>query len=211
MFDCLSLDELKYGRHGHSICAIGDKFLVVTGSRCEDDRAFERCEQYSISLDVWYDLPSLNVGRHYHSSCSFNESIVYVFCGIAQSGRKYCNSIEFFNITNRSNQWNVIQIGSQIFPERQGAGVTQINENEIIIVGGFNGQYTRDVSIFNVGSQKVRKSATLLDTDIFAFQMPTVQVEKNEMLISDWKSKRMFSYVLDQRFRPIKDLRQYEQ
>ena len=43
-FDCIALDEMKYARHGHSVCAIGDKFLVVTGSRCEEEKAYEGCE-----------------------------------------------------------------------------------------------------------------------------------------------------------------------
>ena len=43
-FDCMAMDELKYSRHGHSVCALGNKYLVVSGSRAEDDNAFERCE-----------------------------------------------------------------------------------------------------------------------------------------------------------------------
>lgn len=210
-FDCIAMDELKYGRHGHSVCAVGNKYLVVTGSRCEDDKAYERCEQYNIDMDLWFDLPSLNIGRHYHSSCSFNESIVYVFCGIAQSGRRYCNSIEFFNVQVRSAAWSVTQIGSHLFPERQGAGVSQINNDEIVIFGGFNGKYCRDASIFNTRTNKMRKAATTLDFDLFAFQMPTVYIQNNEILTADWQTKRMISYTCDQRFKFIKDLRQYEQ
>ena len=127
-FDCIAMDELKYARHGHSVCCLNDKFLIVTGSRCEDDRAYERCEQYNIDLDLWFEIPNLNVGRHYHSSCTFQERFVFVFCGIAQSGRKYCNSIERYDSQNRSNNWTVINIPSAIFPERQGAGVSQITE-----------------------------------------------------------------------------------
>ena len=82
-FDCIAMDELKYARHGHSVCCLNDKFLIVTGSRCEDDRAYERCEQYNIDLDLWFEIPNLNVGRHYHSSCTFQDRFVFVFCGIA--------------------------------------------------------------------------------------------------------------------------------
>lgn len=182
----------------------------MTGSRCEEDRAFERCEQYSIALDIWYDMPNLNVGRHYHSSCAFNESTVYVFCGIAQSGKKYCNSIESININNKQAVWQVINVGAHIFPERQGAGVTQINQQEIIIFGGFSGKYCRDASIFNVQTQQMRKAAIQPDFDLFAFQMPSVQVSENEILTADWQSRRMISYSLNNRFKNIKDLRKIE-
>lgn len=97
MLDCISRDDLKYGRHGHSICVLKDKFLIVTGSRVDQDEAFNKCEQYNIDLDLWYDMPPLNVGRHYHASCTFSDRFVYVFCGIAHAGKKYCNSIEQYD------------------------------------------------------------------------------------------------------------------
>ena len=92
------MDEMKYRRHGHSVAAVNNKFLIVTGSRLEDDKAYMRCEQYNIDLDLWFEIPSLNIGRHYHSSTSMNNRYVYVFCGIAQSDREYCNSIERYDI-----------------------------------------------------------------------------------------------------------------
>ena len=149
-FDCIAMDELKYARHGHSVCCLNDKFLIVTGSRCEDDRAYERCEQYNIDLDLWFEIPNLNVGRHYHSSCTFQDRFVYVFCGIAQSCRKYCNSIERYDSQNRSQNWAVINMPSAQFPERQGAGVSQITNEEIVIFGGFSGKFLRECYLYNI-------------------------------------------------------------
>ena len=123
VFDCLGMDDMKYARHGHSVCCLSDKFLIVTGSRCEEDEAFRRSEQYNIDLDLWFEIPNMNVGRHYHSSCTYNERFVFVFCGIAQSGKKYCNSIERYDSQNRSDSWVVINVPSTQFAERQGAGV----------------------------------------------------------------------------------------
>lgn len=36
---CLLLpkDKMKYPRHGHSACWLGDRFIIVTGSRKEQD------------------------------------------------------------------------------------------------------------------------------------------------------------------------------
>ena len=44
VLDCIARDELKFGRHGHSICVLKDKFLVVTGSRVDQEEAFNKCE-----------------------------------------------------------------------------------------------------------------------------------------------------------------------
>jgi hypothetical protein len=82
---CLMLpkDKLKYPRHGHSACSLGEKFIVVTGSRKETDQAQIRCECYNVDIDIWFDIPNLNEGRHYHASCSFLDRFIYVFCGIS--------------------------------------------------------------------------------------------------------------------------------
>ena len=90
-------DKLKYARHGHAACSLGDKFIVVTGSRKEEENAHMKCEQYNVDLDLWFDLPNLNESRHYHSSCSFRDRFVYLFCGISNTTKKYCNSIEKYD------------------------------------------------------------------------------------------------------------------
>ena len=100
---------MKYPRHGHSACSLGEKFIVVTGSRKETDTAQFKAECLNIDIDVWFDLPQLNEGRHYHASCSINDRFVYVFCGISNLTKKYVNSIERFDNSNKAKGWEVIQ------------------------------------------------------------------------------------------------------
>jgi len=47
--------DLKFARHGHSLVSIGDSFLVVTGSRIENNSADKSCEFYNIEHDVWFE------------------------------------------------------------------------------------------------------------------------------------------------------------
>ena len=96
-WEVLNRDKMKHARHGHSACSLGEKFIVVTGSRKENDSAHMKCEQYNVDIDIWFDLPDLNEGRHYHASCSFRDRFVYVFCGISNTSKKYCNSIEKYD------------------------------------------------------------------------------------------------------------------
>lgn len=56
----MNRDKLKYPRHGHTACSLGDKFIVVTGSRKENDQAHIKCEQYNVDLDLWFEIPNLN-------------------------------------------------------------------------------------------------------------------------------------------------------
>lgn len=101
-------------------------------------------------MDIWFDLPNLNFGRYYHSSCSFADQFVYVFAGIASSTKKYFNSIERLDTMAKGNQkgWAIINIELDKFPVRQGAGSSQISQNEILIFGGFGGEHLRDSYIF---------------------------------------------------------------
>ena len=47
--------KLKYARHGHSVCAFADRFLVVTGSRKDISRAPFRTEVYDSVSDTWME------------------------------------------------------------------------------------------------------------------------------------------------------------
>lgn len=114
--------DLKYGRHGHSLCCLKDKFLICTGSRVEHEEAYKKCEMYNISLDLWFDIPELNEGRHYHASCTFNDRYVYVFCGISSIAKKnYCNTIEIFD-NDTKRPWELVKVAQSTFPARQGVG-----------------------------------------------------------------------------------------
>jgi hypothetical protein len=152
-------------------------------------------------------MPRLNVGRHYHASCTFSDRFVYVFCGIAHVGKKYCNSIEQYDNQTRS-PWTLIEIGSVMFPERQGCGVSQINENEIVVFGGFSGKFLRDAYFFDVKANTVRKSTNPPMWDLFAYQMPTLlDRQSNTILTADWQSRKIFQYEYDGNFQILKDFK----
>lgn len=103
----LPRDKMKYPRHGHSACSLGEKFIVVTGSRKEHEQAHIRSECYNVDIDIWFDIPNINEGRHYHASCSFLDRFVYIFCGISNQSKKYINSIEKFD-NQTKKEWELI-------------------------------------------------------------------------------------------------------
>ena len=57
------------------------------------------CELYDVGLNKWADLPKLNTKRHYHSSCVFENSSLFVFCGINNDNRAYVNTIERLDVS----------------------------------------------------------------------------------------------------------------
>mmetsp|Transcript_10067 Transcript_10067/g.15395 ORF Transcript_10067/g.15395 Transcript_10067/m.15395 type:complete len:165 (-) Transcript_10067:202-696(-) len=151
-------DKMKHPRHGHSAVWFGEKFIVVTGSRKEKNNSQVKCEMFNSDLDMWFELPDMNVGRHYHSSCAFTEKSVYVFCGIANHTRKYINSIERYDHTNR-NKWHLIELSVRLFPERQGCGAVQRDGNDILVFGGFSGRFRNDSFLFNTNTNQLTSTA----------------------------------------------------
>ena len=112
---------------------------------------------YNADLDIWFDMPDLNVGRHYHSSCTFDDKMVYVFCGIANHTRKYVNSIERYDHSNRL-KWHMIELNLRVFPERQGAGVVQKDDTNILIFGGFAGRFKKDCFLLNTKTNQITET-----------------------------------------------------
>ena len=127
---------------------------------------------YNSDIDLWFELPDLNVGRHYHTSTAFFDKFVYVFCGIANQTRKYINSIEKYDSSNKA-KWQLIELNQRLFPDRQGAGVIQRDAKDLLIFGGFSGKFLKDSFLLDTATNAmVRTQPT--PNEVFLFQMPTV-------------------------------------
>ena len=112
---------------------------------------------YNSDIDLWFEIADLNIGRHYHSSCAMNDRYVYVFCGIANQTRKYINTIEKFDNQNRA-KWQTINIQTKEFPDRQGCGVVQRDNKDILVFGGFSGKFLKDSYLFDTTTMKMNKT-----------------------------------------------------
>ena len=116
---------MKEPRHGHSACAVGEKYLAVTAGRIGSGNS---CEMYDVTLNKWTDLPKLTTKRHYHSSCVFENSSLFVFCGINNENRSYVNTIERLDISmfqqNVVTHWEIFSFSNTgtEFTARQGLG-----------------------------------------------------------------------------------------
>lgn len=153
--------RMQYARHGHSCVGIADTYIMVSGSRKEVSQASQKVELYDSNQDEWMELQNINEGRHYHSSCNFENKFIYIFGGIQNASKKYSNTIErlvFSLQTITQVKWTKISIGEQSFYQinqpviaaRQGAGMCQFSEDQILIVGGFNGRFLSDYYTFKI-------------------------------------------------------------
>ena len=120
--------------------------------------AMIRCEEYDIEADAWQELPYLNVGRYYHSAAVFFNKFVYVFGGISQKiSGKYLNTVEFLNL-EKKNCWDIISFQDNEFPKRQGCGAMQLDDYQILIFGGYSGDFLKDSYLFNVNTKLMTKT-----------------------------------------------------
>lgn len=192
------------------MCSVADRFLVVTGSRIEHDNAHTSVEFYNIEMDIWFDQPKLNHGRYYHASCAFNDRWIYVFAGIDCTTKRYFSSIERFDANATSDdkkEWEVIQNVAPSFTMRQGSGCAQISSDEILVFGGFGGEFQDDVFTFKHTSGQMERHERDAPQRLFSYQMPTiVDHQMKHVLTVDWKTKKALVFQNDRTWQLLKEL-----
>ena len=93
----------------------------------------------------------------------------------------------------------MIDIPIEQFPVRQGPGSTAISGNEILLFGGFGGEYLKDVYILKHNEKKIEKMSDSI-IKIFGYQMPTIFDSNSKCVITaDWESKKTAMYKVSDR------------
>ena len=83
---------------------------------------------------------------------------------------------------------------------RQGGGSVAINNNEILIFGGFGGDYLQDSYIFNHSEGTLVRQEKDTPIRLFTFQMPTLLDETTGTVITaDWQTKKVMNYNVNTR------------
>jgi len=137
---------------------------------------------------------------------------VYVFAGIDVHSKRYFNSIERLDTsynTDAPGKWEVIQDLAPQFTIRQGQCSHQVNKNEIVVFGGFGGDFLDDVFTFNHSEGTMRREERDAPQKIFTYQMPTLYDEvKKHVLTVDWKTKKTLLYQEDKTWTALRQLDQ---
>lgn len=123
----------------HSICAVGDKSIVVTGSMIT--YAGNKAELYNCEHNVWVDLPELPQSRYYHASCSFKERFVYIFGGMSSNtDASEDMSIQVIDVAyaDHTQAWTDLKLNpeSAQLTQRYSLIAMQYSKEEIVILGG---------------------------------------------------------------------------
>ena len=143
---------------------MANRYVVATGG-LESGIPVEKTHRFEMSTQTWQQLPDMNVARSHHASCSLDGN-VYVFCG-QDRNQEPLNSIEVLEDTASNldliEAWKLIRVADTILFPRSSPGVAPLNDNEIVVMGGFGGEPgdeegpLGDVVIFDVEQRSCTK------------------------------------------------------
>lgn len=134
---------LIQSRYTHALAHSGDYVYAIGGRSING--VLDGCERYSLNLDRWERIATLNQKRCTMPAVVFEESCIYVFGGYEGNGR--IDSIEQYDVTN--DVWNVLHVKFPLSVEAETAVL--ISANEVIILGGHdNSAGTKDAMTFNL-------------------------------------------------------------
>ena len=148
---------------------------------------------YDIAGNTWKGLKAeLNIARDEHSACTLN-GIVYVFCGLGDGS--YLNSIEMISesslLANATTLWQLIDVDWNILTKRTVPAVAPLNDTEIAILGGNDGNCLSDVIVFNTTTKTCQKVSAGGDYKFYAEGNQCVQAGINKVvaLVKDKDNK----------------------
>ena len=139
---------------------------------------------YDIAGNTWKGLKAeLNIARLLHSVCTLN-GIVYVFCG---GTNVYLNSIEMISesslLANATTLWQLINVAENILTKRADPAVAPLNDTEIAILGGWDGNNDlSDVIVFNTTTKTCQKVSAGGDYKFLAVGNQCVQAGINKVV-----------------------------
>ena len=85
-------------------------------------------------------MPVLNVARRDHASCAIGRAI-FVFCGTAGGYSQSLNTIERLSLSSKKSlHWQLIRTPVTTLSPRFQPAVAQINEYEVVILGGWSNE-----------------------------------------------------------------------
>ncbi len=141
--NCIEKSSLLYSRYTHALAHHGN-FVYSIGGRSING-VLDSCERYSLNLNKWEKIASLNQRRCTTPAIVYEGTYIYCFGGYEGAGR--IDSIEQYDIAN--DIWNMMKIKFPLSVEAETA--TLISKNEVLILGGHdNSAGTKDAMIVNL-------------------------------------------------------------
>lgn len=150
--------EMNFARWLHRTTGYKEFIYVTGGTNNEKEIPNGFVERFNTQTLVWESLPSLKYARHSHCAVLYDSydktkldrkpPCLYVFGGIGVD-KRYVSQIEKYDILR--NSWSVIDFQNSFNFTVIGPFGHQINDNEIILFGGFKYLESKESNLKNMG------------------------------------------------------------
>ena len=122
-------------RYNHTSLIVGNKIFLIGGKDAKGNNITE-CDSYNFKDKIWELLPKLNYGREFPSVFCYRKKFLYVFRSLEKEANRH---VEILNINDLNEGWKTIEIQDPInsFVPAIKSGISQFDENTLIICGGY--------------------------------------------------------------------------
>ena len=160
-----TLANMQIPKKSHTLGKVIDSEVYSVGGYNSSQLYLNTVEKYSINSGNWSIMPQINLPRQDVSLCGFNAQYLYCFGGSHIEGGNwvFTNIIERFNTIYEPEGWKGFQLSrNEVWTHIVYIGAKQLSQTEIVIFGGYDGNYLDDVLILNVVENKISKTGVKL-------------------------------------------------
>ena len=180
------VDKLPQKIAFHSSIFFNNNLYIIGGMGENNNYLFD-CYCFHLTNKKWEKMPNLNISRLNPSLCIYNNNYLYAIKGTNKI--ESIDSIEFINIKNMSDSWNLFKPfdpGFSWFGCDSSLAIT-ISENKILIFGGRdrNGKLFHHSFILNTETKTVYRGKDILISANFKFEGSVYQ---DKVIAIDWKN-----------------------
>lgn len=185
------LSNMIVKKVGHSLCFVNVQgaggYIYSIGGRTNDGVRTKICEKYSILDNKWEKIALMNSARSRPAVAPYNDNAIYAFYGTG-SDMLNVTTCERYDIN--LNVWKNIEISNDFSGfEVSYAGAVQINEDQILVFGGFyeNDQekgslnFSKKMLTFNINNNTFRLMQDQLPLDFSLSSSSTPIIENREV------------------------------
>ncbi len=180
------IDKMPQKIAFHSSIFFNNNLYIIGGMGEKNNYLFD-CFCFHLTNKKWEKMPNLNISRLNPSLCIYNNNYLYVIRGTNKF--ESIDSIEFINIKNMNDSWNLFKPfdpGFSWFGCDSSLAIT-ISENQILIFGGRdrNGKLFHHSFILNTETKTVYRAKDILIPANFKFGGSVYQ---DKVIAIDWKN-----------------------
>jgi len=150
----------------HTLCETSlNSFYSVGG--CNTYGALSICEKYDIAKNIWTLEPALNEPKFYCGAAALNERHLFVFAGFNEEYD--LSTIEKLDMQDTESGWSKVKLVNDqiIWSGRRNIGCFAISSKEILIFGGWDGNWRNESFLFNAEANTLQYSGALLKGEKF--------------------------------------------